>query len=77
MSLETKADLSTIIAEKKITCPKCETLNDADARYCLSCGLTLMEKGKTIVYEDKCIFAEGLPDWSIEPPQVVVRRKHR
>ena len=27
--------------------------------------------------EPKDVFAEGLPQWSIEPPQVVVRRKNR
>ncbi len=25
--------------------------------------------------EPKNVFAQGLPDWNIEPPQVVVRRK--
>ena len=25
--------------------------------------------------EPKSVFAEGLPEWTIEPPQVVVRRK--
>ena len=25
--------------------------------------------------ETRCAFAEGLPEWSIEPPQVMVRRR--
>lgn len=27
--------------------------------------------------EPESVFAEGLPDWDIEPPQVVVRRKRK
>ena len=31
---------------------------------------------KTIKYtEPNNVFAQGLPDWSIEPPQVMVRRR--
>ena len=38
-------------------------------------------KGKTEPYEEyedsESIFAEGLPDWDMVPPQVVVRRKRK
>lgn len=27
--------------------------------------------------DDKNVFAEGLPEWNIEPPQVMVRRKRK
>lgn len=31
---------------------------------------------KTVKYvEPNNVFAQGLPDWSVEPPQVVVRRR--
>jgi ribonuclease E len=30
-----------------------------------------------VVEEPKAAFAEGLPEWNIEPPQVVVRKKAR
>lgn len=38
---------------------------------------TVMEKKLNIKSfdEQKSVFAEGLPAWSIEPPQVMVRRK--
>lgn len=27
--------------------------------------------------EPESVFAQGLPSWNIEPPQVVIRRKHK
>lgn len=30
-----------------------------------------------VVVEEKSVFAEGLPAWDIEPPQIMVRRKRR
>ncbi len=33
---------------------------------------------KTVVYvEPESVFAQGLPAWNVEPPQVVVRRKRK
>ena len=34
---------------------------------------------QTVVEDDEpeSVFAQGLPEWSIEPPQVMVRRKRR
>ena len=32
----------------------------------------------TVVYEEpESVFAQGLPEWSIEPPQVMVRRNRK
>ena len=30
-----------------------------------------------VVEEEKSVFAEGLPSWDIEPPQIMVRRKRK
>lgn len=32
----------------------------------------------TVQYEEpQCVFAEGLPDWSIEPPKIMIHRKKK
>lgn len=77
MSGETKANMiHAVVANEKTVCPKCQSLNETGALYCASCGLDFKEMEKSVqAYLDKSVFAEGLPDWSIEPPQVVIRRK--
>lgn len=78
MDVQTKTDLiHNVVSDKKITCPNCGTMNNSDAGFCVSCGVALrITKVVSNLYGDtKSIFAEGLPDWDIEPPQVMVRRK--
>lgn len=33
------------------------------------------ENNAPLYQEPVCVFAEGLPEWSLEPPQVMVRRR--
>lgn len=62
------------IARKKVPCPKCTTLNEIRFGVCFRCGAILPRK----IYEERRdAFAEGLPAWDIEPPQVIVRRTKR
>ena len=67
-----------VTTDDKIPCQKCGTINDAKAKFFSSCGQSLLKENTMATVEvDRCIFAEGLPEWSIEPPQVVIRRKRR
>lgn len=139
MNAKSKADfIHAVAGGGKIPCPNCNTLNEADSKFCITCGAKLVrsepkpeadlpfrkveqdppvqkpegdlpfrkveppaepaaetaqkevpfqtvsnaqapETKQEIPYvvyaEPKSVFAEGLPEWSIEPPQVVVRRK--
>lgn len=72
-------------------CPNCGAVNRAENNYCNTCGSKInisqntnkapafgqiKESDMPIKYkEPSAIFAQGLPSWSIEPPQVVVRRR--
>lgn len=104
--------INAVAGGEKIPCPECNTLNEADAKFCASCGKPLeapaekkeevpvptpfapikkMEEAKPVQEEPKkpkkaekpvevyveteSVFAEGLPDWDVVPPQVMVRRK--
>ena len=100
--------INSIASGQNIPCPKCNTLNEADSKFCASCGTPLekktentnvpfapvkkVEEEKKVVdnkepvkkvapiqeYEEsESVFAEGLPSWDIEPPQVMVRRKRK
>lgn len=104
-----------------IICPVCKAMNDADAGFCTSCGEKLKketvpevpkpvrdvsaaapafqparqaaaasqptERRRTafriaepeveVEEEPVSVFAEGLPDWDIVPPQIMVRRKRK
>lgn len=140
MNAKSKADfIHAVAGGGKIPCPNCNTLNEADSKFCITCGTKLVrpeskpeedlpfrkvdqdppvqkpegdlpfrkveppaepvtgtaqkevpfqtvsdakqasetkQEVPYVVYaEPKSVFAEGLPEWSIEPPQVVVRRK--
>lgn len=142
MNAKSKADfINAVAGGGKIPCPNCNALNDADSKFCITCGTKLIrpepkpeadlpfpkveqtppaqkpqadlpfrkveqpvepvqaeapqkkevpfqtvsdakqvpETKQEVLYgayvEPKSVFAEGLPEWSIEPPQVVVRRK--
>lgn len=68
-------NFSGFIKGKKVTaCPKCGTLNDMHYGVCFRCGSVLNGQDSD---ESKSVFASGLPEWDIEPPQVMVRRKRR
>lgn len=98
--------INSVAGGQNIPCPKCNTLNEPNSKFCISCGTPLEKKVESNpvpftpvkkveevkpkeeykepvkvikpveVYEEpESVFAEGLPEWSIEPPQVMVRRK--
>ncbi len=157
MDAKSKANfINSVAGGQGIPCPNCNTLNEADSRFCIACGTPLSPKkpenavpfaaaepsqeptqeaaspqeptptpaaepsqepvpeaassrqpfpaaepsrppvrprpvqarpkqaeqpkpaAPTVKYiEPESVFAEGLPSWDIEPPQVVVRRKRR
>lgn len=159
MDARSKANfINSVAGGQGIPCPNCNTLNEADSRFCIACGTPLSSKkpenavpfaaaepvqeptptpaaelsqepafaeapsqekepvpaaepsqqpfptaepsrppvrprpvqsrtkqaeqpkpaAPTVKYvEPESVFAEGLPSWDIEPPQVVVRRKRR
>lgn len=94
MIAKSRADfINSIVYGQETVCPTCGTKNNADSRFCVSCGTEIekavsnnnipafaptsnSEDAKKIVkyVEPSKVFAEGLPDWDIVPPQVVVRR---
>lgn len=95
----------------KLFCPNCGTKNERDSRFCTSCGAEIGQEledsggngtsqsspvpfqkvsdagkkpafGKVMLEvpaceEEESVFAKGLPDWDIVPPQVMVRRKEK
>lgn len=92
--------INSVASGQNVPCPKCNTLNEADSKFCASCGVSLEKKVEskdvdvpfsqvkkeeapkvvTKKVEDEkaeSVFAEGLPAWDIEPPQVMVRRKKK
>lgn len=118
MDAKSKANfINSVAAGQEIECPKCQTKNKANGKFCIGCGEKLEaipaapvenktpfatiddDKKETVVVEEKAVeapvaapvekvvektvvyvepesvFAQGLPEWSVEPPQVVVRRK--
>lgn len=145
MDARSKANfINSVAGGQGIPCPNCNTLNEADSKFCIACGTQLVQKksentmpfaaaepvqepiptpvaepdqekeatpastlsrqpfptaepvqprpvqsrqkqaeqpksaAPTVKYiEPESVFAEGLPSWDIEPPQVVVRRKRK
>lgn len=150
MDAKSKANfINSVAGGQGIPCPNCNTLNEADSKFCIACGTPLTQKKPENVVpfataepvqeptptpaaapsqekepvpaaepsqqqpfaaaepsrppvrprpvqsrtkqaeqpksaaptekyvEPESVFAEGLPSWDIEPPQVVVRRKRR
>ena len=101
--------INSVASGSIIVCPKCNTKNPSDSKYCMKCGADLTsaasknmtaravfeqakaikeaetanaapaepakEKEVKVVYvEPAKAFAEGLPEWSLEPPHTMVRR---
>ena len=82
--------INSVAAGTNIPCPKCGANNKADSKFCISCGEEIVvpkadntpafapakeTPAKVAKYvEPSSAFAEGLHAWSIEPPQVMVRR---
>jgi len=71
-------------------CKVCGTPLAGDEAFCTKCGTPVTHakqetarlfseppKPVTVYVEPPVAFASGLPEWSIEPPAVVVRRKAR
>lgn len=100
--------INSVASGQNIPCPKCNTLNEADSKFCASCGTPLEKKVESnnvpfapvkkveevkkvvdtkepvkkvkpveVYKEPESVFAEGLPAWNVEPPQVMVRRKRK
>jgi len=118
-SLKTSSEVQN--NKEGIICPACKTVNEEDARFCISCGEKLeaqpaaaanepvkdnpaaapafspVKKPATVPRpadkkkpafriaepeieideEPVSVFAEGLPEWDIVPPQIMVRRKKK
>ena len=82
--------INSVAAGTNIPCPKCGANNKADSKFCISCGeeIVVPKADNTPAFapaqetpaqvanyvEPRGAFAEGLPAWSSEPPQVMVRR---
>ncbi|MCL2664471.1 MAG: hypothetical protein FWE82_02560 [Defluviitaleaceae bacterium] len=63
------------MSNQLIKCPYCGAEAAAGSDLCDKCGKPL---AVSLIYvEAPVAFASGLPDWSIEPPVVAVRRKVR
>lgn len=112
MDAKSKANfINSVTVNQSVPCPKCDTLNEPNSKFCASCGESLIKELKTEnsaaetipftsikqtsekkktepqveqkkiekpvdpYIEPASVFAEGLPDWDIKPPQVMVRRK--
>jgi predicted amidophosphoribosyltransferase len=68
-----------------IQCTSCGTEVPKNGAFCNKCGKPLQTAAAEVhnaipvpaYIEPSTVFAEGLPEWSIEPPSVVVRRKVR
>ena len=63
-------------------CKSCNTELIEGEAFCGKCGKAINSDAnnsyaKTIYVETPLAFASGLPEWNIEPPAVVVRRKAR
>lgn len=37
--------INSVAGGKKVTCPSCNTLNDADSKFCMTCGTKLESFG--------------------------------
>lgn len=65
-------------------CASCDTVVSAADTACPKCGgvkidlrnteKEQMESNVIFLEQEQDAFAEGLPEWSIEPPQTVIRR---
>lgn len=119
MDARSKANfINAVVSGQENPCPNCNTLNEADAKFCASCGTPMIQKSEVaqvvpafvplkkmkmaqetqgsptpapaeekkedIAFEPlkkvqkeevRSAFADGLPEWTIEPPQILVRRK--
>lgn len=80
MENEEKEILAKINIQKLI-CPSCGSENPIGNKYCLICGSVLQkEKSRSGISVESLFsnnsskFAQGLPTWNIEPPQIMVRR---
>lgn len=83
--------INSVAAGTNIPCPKCGASNKAGSKFCIFCGEEIVAPkadnapafapvketpAKAAKYaEPSSAFAEGLPAWSIEPPQIMVRRR--
>lgn len=80
MENEEKEILAQASVSKTI-CPNCGSKNPVGNKYCLICGSVLQKEGSlseksagSLFSKDSSRFVQGIPAWSIEPPQIVVRR---
>lgn len=68
----------------EIKCTNCGTVVHAVDAVCPKCGgdkidlrnteKEQIESNVILLEREQYVFAEGLPEWSIEPPQIVIRR---
>lgn len=62
-------------------CPACGKSNAAYRKACGFCGAALSSAPPEAPVQEEeeplSAFAQGLPDWDLEPPQILVRRRRR
>jgi len=75
----------------KVKCKNCGVALSENAKFCEKCGtsavvnipvpdspdIEVTPSQTVIIVEEPLVFASGLPEWDITPPEVVVRRKSR
>ena len=79
--------INSVASGTYISCPKCGSNNKTDNKFCIVCGAEIINRKETETsapafgsverkyVEPNNAFAQGLPEWSLEPPQVAIRRR--
>jgi uncharacterized OB-fold protein len=63
------------MSSQYIKCPSCGADASPKDDKCPQCGNAIAKVTQIIYVDAPVAFAAGLPEWSIEPPVVAVRRK--
>ncbi len=76
--------VSSVVIGKKIICPNCGAENSPGNKICTICGREIIPALSAInskntrklneYVKPNTVFAQGLPEWNLEPPNVVIRR---
>ncbi len=87
MDVKSKVNfINSVATGDVIPCPKCGANNAQDRKVCSTCGAALRFEDLTSTFqkvkiddlensEPNAVFAQGLPEWNIEPPHIMVRRR--
>lgn len=93
MDAKSKADfINSVASGQMIPCPQCNQPNEPNAALCAACGAQMAPAAEpaatepaapaavssvSVVDEEHNIFAKGMPNWDIVPPEMAIRRKKR